>query len=229
MKILSVAILLSASAHLALSQARAQGTVYFSNLSQQPSPSIAVGSDAWVGQGFLTGAESSGAYLLHSVELGMNPPYGNPGGFRVSLHRPSSEAFYLPGGKIADLTGLQPTHQGVFAYTGDVTLLPNTVYFLVLTSLTPVANGSFSASNANASTNWVSVAGWKPVYQPGSEDGSTWTRETHQPIQFAVHATWIPEPSSLALWVVGGGLLWAARRRRLLCAVEADGKHETID
>jgi len=97
--------------------ARGQGTLYFSSISQQPSANITVGSDAWIGQGFLAGTNTADTYALNSIQLGMNAATGNPTDFTLSLYRPSASAFYLPGDKIADLTGPQPTGQGVFSYT----------------------------------------------------------------------------------------------------------------
>ncbi|HEY9174846.1 MAG TPA: PEP-CTERM sorting domain-containing protein [Verrucomicrobiae bacterium] len=39
---------------------------------------------------------------------------------------------------------------------------------------------------------------------------------------------YVPEPSALALLVVGSGLLWAARRRCIHTGLEPHEKHDTI-
>lgn len=62
--------------------AHAQGTLFLSNLSQSSPTDMAVGSDSWIAQSFVTGA-SSGGYILDSVQLLTAAASGAPGSSMV--------------------------------------------------------------------------------------------------------------------------------------------------
>jgi hypothetical protein len=124
---------------------RAQGTTYMSNLGQTNAGSIAVGSDSWLATLFETGTNSSG-YTLDSIQLAMAGASGSPSGFTVMLYNEQGIGGENLGSSLGTLDGsLNPVIGGVFTYTpvSNLTLSPNTVYFIVLTSGTTVANGAY--------------------------------------------------------------------------------------
>jgi hypothetical protein len=97
-----------------------------------------------------------------------------------------------------------------------MTLSANTVYFIVLTSATPVANGaydwSYSSSSYNPSGGWQAPVAGFAVDNYQSSDGSNWNLLHLQDYaQFAITATPVPEPSALALGALGGLLLGCRR------------------
>ena len=187
---------------------RAQGTTYLSNLGNTSAGSVAIGSDAWIATPFFTGPNSSG-YFLNSVQLRMGSASGSPSGFSVLVYNNTGR---IPARGIGSLSGAEPTPGGTFIYTGSgMSLAPATLYFVVVTASTPIALGSYSWSYGNT-TAYNSSDNWfmGPDYYT-STDGSSWTSHLIQanPFQFALNATAVPEPSSVALLCLGGPFLVA--------------------
>jgi len=180
---------------------QAQGTLYVSNLGQTPAGSAAIGSDAWIAQEIFTGTDSSG-YSLNSVQLLMDAASGSPSGFNVSIYSFNNSNF-RPGISLGSLSGSDPSAGGIFTYTtSGITLLPSTIYYIVLTGATSVAQGAYNwdaSSFAEGNNQWqiddLSLS---------SPDGSSWTFDARgEAFQLAVYATEVPEPATLALAGLG--------------------------
>jgi predicted secreted protein len=190
---------------------RSQGTLYVSNLEQTPTGSAAVASDAWLAQAFFTGTNSEG-YILNSIQLPMNAASGSPSGFTVSLYSLNGNNGY-PESSLGSLSGSDPTAGGLFTYTAsDLTLLPSTVYFVVLTAATPVADGYYSSSIVNTFT-YSSENGWRITALLNSTDGSSWALNRPNQLQLAINATAVPEPATYALAGLGLAALSFWRRQ----------------
>ena len=205
----TILVFASAAGLLLPEQMPAQGTIYLSNLAQPSGGSVAVASDSWLAQRFLTGTNLDG-YALNSIQLLMNQASGSPSGFTVSLSTFNSG---VPGSSLDSLSGLAPSTAGIFTYTASsVSLLPSTLYFIVVTATTPIAEGSYYWSKANASS-FSSSDGWSLAdFYSSSTDGSNWQLHRLFPLQFAVDATAVPEPGRYAL--AGLGLVWLSFWRR---------------
>jgi hypothetical protein len=193
---------------------QAQGTVYLSNLGQTSIGSETVGSDSWRAAAFETGNNTSG-YTLNSVQLAMTVVSGSPDEFAVMLYAQSGNpSSTFPGSSIDSLSGsANPSVGGIYTYIApDVTLSPNTFYFIVITAGTAVANGAYewsyvNVNSYNQSGGWSSLgSGWT------SSDGSSWNRIAGAP-QYAITATAIPEPSTVSLILLGSGIFIYVRNR----------------
>ena len=179
-----------------------QGTVYFSNLGQTSTGSWTVGSDMWISASFVTGT-NSGGYNLNSIQLLTVPATGSPSNFSVSVYTHSA-IFQLPGSSLGGLTGPDPGAGGTFTYASSgIALTPSTLYFVVLTSATPVANGVYNWSYTSSSS-YTSTSGWSfGSYRNTSSDGLVWGRTGGIYFQFGVNASAVPEPSTFALAGLG--------------------------
>jgi hypothetical protein len=143
---------------------------------------------------------------------------GNPSGFTVMLYTDNGVAGPHPGSSLATLSGsTNPSTAGIYAYTPDSSLIlsPNTIYFMVLTAGTAVANGAYEWSytgtySYNPSGNWA--AGQVLV----SSGGNSWNLPGAYPNdypEYAITAEPIPEPGVLSLFALSSlGLLWHRRR-----------------
>jgi hypothetical protein len=193
----STGILVLAAILLAPQIIQAQGTTYLSNLGLTPTGSNPVGSDSWLAAEFQTGNNLSG-YTLNSIDLEMADASGTPDGFTVMIYSTFPGAG-IPKSSIGTLNGsANPSTIGIYTYTPatSLTLSQYTVYFVVLTAATPVADGAYNWSNSGAYTynpngGWLTVEkGWT------SSDGSSWNGSTTFYPQFAITATPVPEPSA---------------------------------
>jgi hypothetical protein len=186
-----------------------QGTVYVSNLGQTPTASAAIGSDSWIAQSVITGTDSSG-YTLNSIKLLMDAASGSPSGFNVSIYSSFSGE---PNDNLGNLADSDPSAGGVFTYTASgLTLSDSTIYYVVVTSATPVAQGAYIWSMANAA---VGSDQWNidDLYY-SSGNGSSWAVGARgDAFQLAVYATAVPEPSVYGLLVLGS-LFFGLRRSR---------------
>jgi hypothetical protein len=195
---------------------QAQGSVTFlSNLGQPTTASGSVGSDSWLAAAFQTGPNASG-YVLNSIQLGMADATGSPNGFTVFICANGSLGGFSPGSSLGSLnSSSDPLIAGNYTYTSGPTLAlsPSTVYFIVLTSGTAIANGAYewsdaAANNYNPSGGWFSLGGgWTSV------NGTSWNGSTAAFSQFAINATPAPEPGIIGLFALGG-LLVAFQRRK---------------
>ncbi len=179
----------------------AQGTFYFSSLGTPPQSGLLVGSNSWGAAWFQTGS-FSGGYSLDSIQLLTGSSVGSPGGFSVRLWDFQTDQ------PILTLTGPNPTAAGVYTYNASAFLmLPSQVYWFVVTSETPTGTGAFdwSYSNQHALGN-----PWRGGGYNVSSDGLHWTRDPDREFQFAVFATQIPEPPTLAFCLIAG--IFAASR-----------------
>ncbi len=193
--------------------ANAQSTLYLSNLVEPSVGNASIGSDSWLAESFSTGTNSRG-YILNFIQLLMGTASGSPTGFTASLYGNGS----FPGHSLGSLSGsTDPSAAGLFAYTtSGITLSPSTVYFIVLTAGTPVAQGSYMQKYA-ASYNYGSDDNWiLTQYRYTSADGINWDRGGYpgNGLQFAVNATGVPEPATYVLIGLGFVCLIFCRARK---------------
>ena len=145
----------------------------------------------------------------------MTDATNNPSGFTTMIYSAIVGAGVNPGSNLETLNGsANPSTSGIYTYTdaSNLTLSPSTHYFIVLTSGTTVANGSYEWSLAgvnfyNPTGGWLSAGG---VLH--SSNGSSWSFSAVVP-QFAIDASPVPEPSSEILLGLGG-LLFIRHRRK---------------
>jgi hypothetical protein len=205
--------------------APAQGTLYLSNLAESSIASGAVGSDSWLAEGFITGTNANG-YVLNSVQLLMGESSLSPEGFAVSIYNSFYGSqfpyFATPGNSLGSLSGPDPSAGGLFTYTAasGLTFLPRTFYFVVVTADTPVATGSYDWS-ATQNTLVESPDQWAldDVYF-SSTDGANWVTARNYLFQLGTYATAVPEPSSVALLLLGGGTFALFRRVKAKAALD---------
>jgi hypothetical protein len=200
--------------------------IYISNEGQSSAGSHAVGSDSWLATGFSTGS-NVGGYFLNSVSLEMVNASGHPNGFAAMVYSAAGTANFSPGSKISGLTGsTNPLTSGIYDYSPvpNLFLLPNTAYFIVLTSETSLASGAYESSYAG-SFSYILAGGWQAplgtfaVDNYQSSNGSTWNY-LGGPTQFSITALPIPESSASWLLLLGGGICIYVRKRdhRSACA-----------
>lgn len=195
---------------IALSAIRAQGILRVSNQEQAATGSMDIGSDSWLAQNFGTGTNPNG-YILNSVQILMGAPSGNPTSFSVHLYARSGND---PGTSLGSLTGPEPTNGGILTYTTPgIVLSPSTLYFVVATAASPVAQGAYNWS-ASAGPSGLSSDGWGiNGWYTHSSDGLSWQMSRQYTFQMAVYASVVPEPSAWALFCIGGGALMGVLRR----------------
>ena len=190
---------------------QAQETTYLSNLGTSTG-SIPVGSDSWLEMAFETGI-NPGGYTLNSIQLEMADAAGSPNGFTLKIEPAHDSSGDLPG----DGPGLgifdgspNPTARGIYTYTpvANITLLPSTVYLIVLSADTSVVDGacewSVGTSGPVPNHGWAAAGG---VFQ--SNNGSPPTPYSNDG-QYAINATAVPEPSAFVLFGLGA-LLFGRR------------------
>ena len=105
---------------------------------------------------------NAGGYSLDSIQLGMADASGTPSNFMVMLYTAYIGGATIPGSSLGTLDGsLNPTTAGIYTFTtaSNLMLSPNTIYFIVLTAGTTVANGAYewnyeNTSSYNPSDNW---------------------------------------------------------------------------
>ena len=186
---------------------KAQGTAFLSNLSDSEIGVSAVGSDVWWGQTLQTGTNTEG-YILNSVQLKLDAPSGAAHGFNLSISQSNPNIF------IGNLSGPDPTSSGMFTYIGaGIHLLPSSQYFLVVSASSLTTDGAYMWSYSSAPPN--AVGGWSIMRRYRSTDGVNWLiADRSSAFQFAVYATAVPEPSSLALLGLGGSFLFTRLARK---------------
>jgi hypothetical protein len=202
---------------LAQENTQAQGTTYLSGLSPTVTGTASAGSDDWLAAGFGTGSNPDG-YTLDSIQLGMANATGSPDDFTVMIYLGSPTAI-LPGTSIGTLDGsANPSTASDYTYTpaSDLTLLPNTTYFIVVTAGTPTASGAYMWEEGtyppNSSGGWG--AGNRLLYS--TDDGSMWSILQPYPsiAQYAINAAPVPEPGEFALFTLGALSLGLRRWRK---------------
>jgi hypothetical protein len=164
-----------------------------------------------VGCGGIFSGTNANGYSFDSVQLLMGAASGNPSDFSVSIYAGPRG----PGSSLGNLDGpSNPTAAGVYTYSAatSITLSPHSSYFIVVTAGTNAANGAYEWSQCAASFN--SSDGWLlPNGSWFSSNGANWnTGSGSVASQFAIYATAIPEPATLAL--AGLGLAALSFRRR---------------
>jgi hypothetical protein len=175
-----------------------QGTVYVSNLKQPTFTSENVASDRWFAAYFHTGNDLGG-YELNSLQLLMGPASGNPSGFQVFIY---SNNGGQPGIPLGSLTGPDPGAGGIFSFSATgIALASSASYYIVATASSPLIDGYYSW-NRSTTAHYESSGGWfSTLGYYFSSDGTTWFADRNSPLQFAVTATPVPEPSALALFL----------------------------
>jgi hypothetical protein len=202
--------ILSASCLFWLLITPTQGTLVVSNIEAPAAGNEAIGSDSWIAQDFFFRAIGAiNLYRLDSVELRMDPVSGFPGNLAVSLYSAPAGVIAAPQNFLGHLDGPEdPTTSGVYTYTASsIELAVGTRYLVVVAGSTPIAEGAYmwSATDVAAgNVNWVI-----PELFYSTSDGLTWEQHIQEgALKMAIHATVVPEPSTLCLAGLGLGFLW---------------------
>lgn len=204
-------LILTLCSPFATSVSKAQGTLLLSNLGQASSGYGAVASNAWIAESFQTGSHSSG-YFLNSIQLLMANTSSNAFGITVSVYEYKNGTLF-PGNSLGSLNGNDPVGNGLYNYTASsISLSPLTGYFVVLSSSTPISQGSFNWSFANPGITTASDRWNMGSYYHTSTDGLNWTRIAGQYFQLGVYATPVPEPATTSLVAIGVITLGFCRR-----------------
>jgi hypothetical protein len=200
---------------------KAQGTItYLSNLGQLSAGSLDVGSDSWLAEPFITGTNVEG-YALNSIQLSMADASGNASGFTVMLYT-SAQSNGSPASNLSNFSGSSdPATSGIYTYSpiSTFTLLPDTLYFIVLTAGTAVANNDAfewslaSTHSYNQTGQWFAgdLIGIGGIY--ASSNGSSWSKTYYFYPQYDIRASVVPEPSISLLLLLSGGVLIYVRRK----------------
>ena len=195
-----ILIIVSVIALLRPQMARTQGILYVSNLGQTPTGSAAIGSNIWVAQTIVTG-NSSGGYVLNSVQLRTDVAAGTPGGFVVSLYSKTGDphSLHIPGdapqSSIGSLGGPDPAAGGIFTYSASgIMLSPSTFYFVVVTAATPTSEGVYYWSGEGNLTQSNGFTIDDSYFS--STNGSSWTSHLRKIVfQLGIYATAVPPPN----------------------------------
>ncbi len=196
----------------------AQSTTYLSNVAEPSSGFALVASDSWQAGQFRTGNNPNG-YRLTSAQILLSPTIGNPGALNVSIYNDMFDGNILqrvPNTSIGSLVGSNPFAPGINTFTNaGIVLSPLSRYFVVVTSDTPVGQGSFKW-NISATSSYDSPADW---FLGGlgydSTDGDTWSVTRPRMFQFSINAiAVVPEPSSQVLLGIGGSFLFTRLARK---------------
>ena len=196
----------------------AQITTYLSNLAEPSSGFASIASDSWQAGRFTTGSSSAG-YHLSSVQLRLSPSVGNPTGLSVSIYNDTFDGDILqrvPNISIGSLVGSNPFALGINTFTNaGIFLSPLSRYFVVVTSDTPVGQGSYNW-NIAATSSYDSTEGWfLGALGYDSADGETWSVTRPRMFQFSINAiAVVPEPSSFALLGMGGSFVFTRLARK---------------
>jgi hypothetical protein len=202
----------------------ASAEVVLSNL--QPPPGVGSGigigllsppatTNTIRGQEFFTGATAPG-YRLNSVTLHLAGAAGTPGDFVLELYEgPVSGVAVGPIGEFTVSSNPVAAGHHTFNFADDLILGPGTRYMIVASAPDVAGNtvsrygwhlGNFQGSPAGAwgiNGQWVSSIG-----------AASWAPVRSGPFQFAIDATAVPEPASVALAAIGFTLLAIVRRRK---------------
>jgi hypothetical protein len=181
---------------------RAQGTLYLSNLGDASGNGTFIHSEEassvhWLAAGFETGEDADG-YTLDSVQVLMDN--GEPGlvSFNISIYTDDAAQ---PGTDLEALSGSPtPYIAGTYTYTSSgITLSPSTSYWIVMS---PFSSYGWDFTEL---TNSISSDGWNntEISYDSTDQGSTWNDLSGELLQFGVDAQPAPEPSILALLVIG--------------------------
>ena len=125
----------------------------------------------------------------------------------------SNDANGWLGNVLGSLNGSSdPSTAGIYTYTAsDIVLESSTTYWIVIECTTSLTVGSYTWSETDRTSysgNWDLGMG-----HYSSNNGSTWGRTTYI-CQYAINATAVPEPSTVALLALGAGVLWQVRRKQ---------------
>lgn len=209
MKILFIALFTLALPALLL----AQGTLYFSNLSQ-PVSGYLIGNGA---QPFTTGLASNG-YILNSVTILMGNWLGGASNFVVSICDDNNGQ---PGTSLGTLSGnSDPESAGQYIYSAQgILFTASSIYWIVGSSDVAPSSGLFPPGGyvwqLTSSSAYTSSDGWSI---------STVNSMGILCLQFSINATPTPEPCAFALVGLAIGLMLVMGRRSKCYALFSDRK-----
>jgi hypothetical protein len=192
--ILVLGITTAASAEVVLSNLQSPPGIGSGNGIGQLSPPATTNTIR--GQEFFTDATEPG-YRLNSVTLHMADALGTPGDFVLELYTaPNSGVASGPLGEFTVASNPVTAGHHTFEFADNVILAPSTRYMLV-------------ASAPNAAGPGISQYGWRLGSFLGSGNmwgvnaqwvsgngGASWAPVRSNPLQIAIDATAIPEPTS---------------------------------
>lgn len=203
----------------AMAVSAAAQTVFVSNLGQSVEDFRAVGGGGGapdpitLGMSFTTGG--SGA-VVDKFTLSFQAANGSPSGFTLKLYD-SFTAGVGPSGLVATFTGSDPLTTSNYDFVGSATLAASTTYYLIAS-----VPGAIGASNdqfywhrtLSTAEDGGGAAGWTiGDTQIVNNAFNNWAAVT-TPLEFSVHGSAIPEPSTYAAMAGAAALGLAAWRRR---------------
>ena len=218
-------LVLCLNSTILISQATAG--IYLSNLADSSWGGYGVSGNWGQGQMFQTGS-SPGGYALGSISLSMISWYEGVSDFQVSIY---SNSGGKPGIRLETLSGSNdPQASGLYDYTSSgITLSSGTPYWIVGTASGAATGFSAYFWEITRDAGYVSSDGWQipagnthGVYNVASGAWALLDPGTYGTMEFAVHATPVPEPGSWVLTALGLWFLWRKPCLRRECIKAED-------